>query len=175
MAINTDAEFERSEMSESSGGGGGGGGGNGSTATEFRDTQKLLGVVVGDGKDGLGSRSDSRRPSVKSLKSLKSLSVEQNSYKSTGTGSIQTPPRSPAPERNEPEPRSYMWLALFSCFCPALPLNVIALYFSHASRSMTQAKDYDGARRLGRRSLLFSIMAIAVGLSIILYLAITES
>lgn len=127
MAINTDAEFERSEMSESSGGGG-----VGSTAAEFRDTRKLLGVVVGDGKDGLGSRPDSRRPSVRSLKSLKSLSAEQNSYKSTGTGSIQTPPRSPAPERNEPEPPSYMWLALFSCFCPALPLNVIALYFSHA-------------------------------------------
>lgn len=41
------------------------------------------------------------------------------------------------------------------------------------SRSMTQANDFDGARRLGRRSLLCSIMAIAVGLSIILYLAIT--
>ncbi|XP_060747607.1 trafficking regulator of GLUT4 (SLC2A4) 1b [Tachysurus vachellii] len=174
MAINTDAEFERGEISESSGGGVGGAGGGGS-ATEFRDTQKLLGVVVGDGKDGHDSRSDSRRPSVRSLKSLKSLSVEQNSYKSTGTGGLQSPPRSPAPERNEPEPRSYMWLALFSCFCPALPLNVIALYFSHASRSMTQAKDYDGARRLGRRSMLFSIMAIAVGLSIIIYLVITES
>ncbi|MCI4386359.1 hypothetical protein PGIGA_G00061490 [Pangasianodon gigas] len=168
MAINTDAEFERSALGESGGGGGGG-------AAEFRDTQKLLGVVVSDGKDGFGSCSDSRRPSVKSLKSLKSLSAEQNSHKSTGTGSVQSLPRSPAPERTEPEPRNYMWLALFSCFCPALPLNVIALYFSHASRSMTQANDFDGARRLGRRSLLFSIMAIAVGLSIILYLAITES
>lgn len=38
---------------------------------------------------------------------------------------------------------------------------------------MSQANDFDGARRLGRRALLFSIMAIAVGLSIILYLAIT--
>ncbi|XP_017348553.1 trafficking regulator of GLUT4 (SLC2A4) 1b [Ictalurus punctatus] len=177
MAINTDAEFERSAMGESSGGGGGGGEGGegGGGAAEFRDTQKLLGVVVGDGKDGLGSCSDSRRPSVKSLKSLRSLNVEQNSYKSTGTGSVQSLPRSPAPERTEPEPRSYMWLALFSCFCPALPLNAIALYFSHASRSMTQANDYDGARRLGQRSLLFSVLAIAVGLSIILYLAITES
>lgn len=126
MAINTDAEFERSELSES---GGGGGGGVGSSAAEFRDTQKLLGVVVAGGKDGFGSHPDSRRPSVKSLKSL---GVDQNSYKSTGTGSVHSPSHSTAPERNEPEPRNYMWLALFSCFCPALPLNVIALYFSHA-------------------------------------------
>lgn len=128
MAINTDAEFERSAMGESCGGCGGGGGG----AAQFRDTEKLLGVVVSDGKDGLGSCPDSRRPSVKSLKSLKSLSADQHSHKSTGTGSVQSPSRSPAPERNEPEPRNYMWLALFSCFCPAPPLNVIALYFSHA-------------------------------------------
>lgn len=45
--------------------------------------------------------------------------------------------------------------------------------FVGQSRSMSQANDFDGARRLGRRSLLFSIMAIAVGLTIILYLAIT--
>lgn len=124
MAINTDAEFERSVVGESGVGGGG--------AAEFRDTQKLLGVVVSDGTDALGSCSDSRRPSVKSLKSLKSLNADQNSYKSTGTGSVESPSHSPAPELNEPEPRTYMWLALFSCFCPALPLNAIALYFSHA-------------------------------------------
>lgn len=124
MAINTDAEFERSGVRVNGGGGGG--------AAEFTDTQKLLGVVVSDGKDGIGSCSDSRRPSVKSQKSLKSLSADQNSHKSTGTGSVQSPPLSPAPERNEPEPRNYMWLALLSCFCPALPLNAIALYFSHA-------------------------------------------
>ncbi|XP_053335027.1 trafficking regulator of GLUT4 (SLC2A4) 1b [Clarias gariepinus] len=170
MAINTDAEFEKTEMGETETGGGGGGG-----ATEFRDTQKLLGVLVSDGKDGVGSCSDSRRPSVKSLKSLKSLSAEQNSYKSAATGSVQSLPRSPAPERTEPEPSSYMWLALLSCFCPAVPFNVIALYFSHVSRSMIQANDFDGARRLGRRSLLLSIVAIAVGLTIILYLAITGS
>ncbi|KAF5894457.1 tumor suppressor candidate 5, partial [Clarias magur] len=170
MAINTDAGFERTEMGETETGGGGRGGGG---ATEFRDTQKLLGVLVSDGKDGVGSCSDSRRPSVRSLKSLKSLSAEQNSYKSAGTGSVQSLPRSPAPERTEPEPRSYMWLALLSCFCPAVPFNVIALYFSHASRSLTQAHDFDGAQRLGRRSLLCSITAIAVGLSIILYLVIT--
>lgn len=45
--------------------------------------------------------------------------------------------------------------------------------FVGQSRSMIQANDFDGARRLGRRSLLLSIVAIAVGLTIILYLAIT--
>ncbi|KAI5096851.1 tumor suppressor candidate 5-like, partial [Silurus meridionalis] len=164
MAVNTDADFESSVVTENAAG---------FRDAQCRDTQKLLGVVTGDPRDSVGGRSDSRRPSVKSQKSLRSLSADQHSYKSAGTGSIQSPPRSPAPERNEPEPRSYMWLALFSCFCPALPLNVIALYFSHASRSMSQANDFDGARRLGRRSLLFSIMAIVVGLTIILYLAIT--
>lgn len=50
---------------------------------------------------------------------------------------------------------------------------VCVCVFVGQSRSMTQANDFDGARRLGRRSLLFSIMAIAVGLSVVLYLAIT--
>lgn len=41
------------------------------------------------------------------------------------------------------------------------------------SRSMIQAKDYDGARRLGRLALLLSIVSIVVGLAIVLYLLLT--
>lgn len=38
---------------------------------------------------------------------------------------------------------------------------------------MTQAKDYDGARRLGRLALLLSVVSIVVGLAIVLYLVMT--
>lgn len=124
MAVNADAGLERSAVGES--GGGESGGGESGGASEFGDMQKLLSVVVCDGKDGLGSSSESRRPSVKSL------SIGQNSCRSPRSGSVASPARSPAPERSEHEPSSYMWLAVLSCFCPAVPLNAIALYFSQA-------------------------------------------
>lgn len=163
MAINTDAEFEKTEMGETETETGGGGGGG---ATEFRDTQKLLGVLVSDGKDGVGSCSDSRRPSVKSLKSLKSLSAEQNSYKSAGTGSVQSLPRSPAPERTEPEPSSYMWLALLSCFCPAVPFNVIALYFSHVVSQSVSLPSHPGSVTLRARGHTLGLFTLIIDQSI---------
>ncbi|XP_062868203.1 trafficking regulator of GLUT4 (SLC2A4) 1b [Trichomycterus rosablanca] len=157
MAINTDASFERSTSLNEGGG-----------TSDFADTQKLLGVTVTDGKEGLErSCSESRRASVKSS------GGDQVSHTSGGTGEPQSPPLSPEPDGNAPEPRSYMWIALLSCFCPAVPFNIFAIYFSHASCSMRQTNDFEGARRLGRRSLLFSIIAIALGLGIILYLVIT--
>lgn len=47
------------------------------------------------------------------------------------------------------------------------------LSVSLQSRSMIQAKDYDGARRLGRLALLLSVVSIVVGTAIVLYLVIT--
>lgn len=116
MAINTDAAFERS-VSLNEGGG----------TSDFGDTQKLLGVTVTEGKEGLDrSCSESRRASVKST------GADQVSHTSGATGEPQSPPLSPEPDVNAPEPRSYMWLALLSCFCPAVPFNVFAIYFAHA-------------------------------------------
>lgn len=47
------------------------------------------------------------------------------------------------------------------------------LSVSFQSRSMIQAKDYDGGRRLGRLALLLSVVSIVVGTAIVLYLVIT--
>uniref|UniRef100_A0A672RRR3 Trafficking regulator of GLUT4 (SLC2A4) 1b n=1 Tax=Sinocyclocheilus grahami TaxID=75366 RepID=A0A672RRR3_SINGR len=82
--------------------------------------------------------------------------------------------RASSPTPSEREPCSFMWVAVISCFCPAVPINLFALYFAHMSRSMIQAKDYDGARRLGHLALLLSIVSIVVGLAIVLYLLTTR-
>ncbi|KAL7844584.1 hypothetical protein SRHO_G00231230 [Serrasalmus rhombeus] len=169
MAINTDAGLETGMLGES----------GAPQPGDFGDTQKLLGVTATESKEGLGTPG-SRRGSVRSL------NAEQNGrrspFKSGSTGNITV--RAPSPlslirvsspalTPNAPEPQSFMWLAVLSCFCPAIPFNMLALYFAHASRSMIQTNDFEGAKRLGRRSMLFSIIAMLLGLGVILYLAIT--
>ncbi|XP_072518489.1 trafficking regulator of GLUT4 (SLC2A4) 1b [Salminus brasiliensis] len=171
MAINTDATLETGALGESSA----------PQPGDFGDTQKLLGVSSAGSKEGLGAP-DSRRGSVKSL------NAEQNGqrspFKSGSTGNITilvpsplslSRASSPGLTARSSEPQSFMWMAVLSCFCPAIPFNIFALYFAHASRSMIQTDDFEGAKRLGRRSLLFSIIAIVLGLGVIIYLVITES
>ncbi|KAM9410455.1 transmembrane protein 233 [Pholidichthys leucotaenia] len=69
----------------------------------------------------------------------------------------------------EPPPplRSYLFLSIFTCFCPAYPVNVVALVFSVMSRSSYDQGDYDGSRRLGRNALYVAIASIIIGLLII--------
>ncbi|KAJ7309114.1 hypothetical protein JRQ81_008453 [Phrynocephalus forsythii] len=64
-------------------------------------------------------------------------------------------------------PRDYLLLAIFSCFCPIWPVNILALVFSILSRNSSQQGDTDGARRLGRVARYLSILSIVLG-SIIL-------
>ncbi|XP_070372262.1 transmembrane protein 233 isoform X3 [Equus asinus] len=33
-------------------------------------------------------------------------------------------------EEDVPTPKSYLWLAVVSCFCPAYPINIVAFVFS---------------------------------------------
>lgn len=33
-------------------------------------------------------------------------------------------------EEDVPMPKNYLWLAIFSCFCPAYPINIVAFVFS---------------------------------------------
>lgn len=33
-------------------------------------------------------------------------------------------------EEDAPMPRNYLWLSIVSCFCPAYPINIVALVFS---------------------------------------------
>ncbi|KAM3620833.1 uncharacterized protein V6R79_002652 [Siganus canaliculatus] len=72
-------------------------------------------------------------------------------------------------EEQEPPPplRSYLCLTIFTCFCPAYPVNIVALVFSIMSRSSYFQGDYDGSRRLGRNALYVAVASIIIGLLII--------
>ncbi|XP_061788212.1 transmembrane protein 233 [Nerophis lumbriciformis] len=72
-------------------------------------------------------------------------------------------------EEPEPEPplKSYLILSMFTCLCPAYPVNIVALVFSLMSRSSYYNGDYDGSLRLGRNALYVAIASIFIGLLII--------
>ncbi|XP_017278350.1 transmembrane protein 233 [Kryptolebias marmoratus] len=72
-------------------------------------------------------------------------------------------------EEQEPPPplRSYLWLTVLACFCPAYPVNIVALVFTVMSRKSYYQGDYDGSRRLGRNALYVSVASIIIGLLII--------
>ncbi|KAM9362219.1 transmembrane protein 233-like [Symphorus nematophorus] len=72
-------------------------------------------------------------------------------------------------EEQEPPPplRSYLCLTIFTCFCPAYPINIVALVFSIMSRNSYYYGDYDGSRRLGRNALYVAVASIIIGLLII--------
>uniref|UniRef100_A0A668SZH8 Transmembrane protein 233 n=1 Tax=Oreochromis aureus TaxID=47969 RepID=A0A668SZH8_OREAU len=67
--------------------------------------------------------------------------------------------------REIPPMRSYLWLTMFTCFCPAWPINIVALVFS-VLKSYTH-EDYDGSRRLGRKALHLGIASFVIGAVII--------
>ncbi|KAJ8379442.1 hypothetical protein SKAU_G00002200 [Synaphobranchus kaupii] len=71
-------------------------------------------------------------------------------------------------EGQEPPPlRNYLVLTIFTCFCPAYPINIVALVFSVLSQSSYDEEDYDGSQRLGRKALQLGIASIIIGLIII--------
>ncbi|KAM9700193.1 proline-rich transmembrane protein 2-like, partial [Menidia menidia] len=65
------------------------------------------------------------------------------------------------------KPPDYLLLAILSCFCPLVPVNIVALTFSVMSRNSLQQGNVDGARRLGRNALVLSVVSIVGGLAII--------
>ncbi|KAM4827712.1 transmembrane protein 233 [Thomomys bottae] len=70
-------------------------------------------------------------------------------------------------EEDLPPPRNYLWLTIISCFCPAYPINIVALVFSIMSQNSYNEGDYEGARRLGRNAKWVAIASIVIGLLII--------
>ncbi|XP_030638941.1 trafficking regulator of GLUT4 (SLC2A4) 1b [Chanos chanos] len=173
MAINTDAAFPKDALNET----------GASHPSDFNETHKLLSVATTEPTEGYKLKSsNSPRGSVKSL------NVDQKGQKSPlrspSASNITVPPVSPSlsqtrlsfsrqsPAPNAPEPPSFLWLAVLSCFCPS-PISLFALYFAHTSRSLVLAGDLDGAKKLGRRALFFSLLAIVVGLAILLYLGLS--
>ncbi|MEJ1281979.1 transmembrane protein 233 [Cricetulus griseus] len=70
-------------------------------------------------------------------------------------------------EEDLPEPKNYLWLTIVACFCPAYPVNIVALVFSIMSQNSYNDGDYEGARRLGRNAKWVAIASIIIGLVII--------
>uniref|UniRef100_A0A4W6F445 Transmembrane protein 233 n=1 Tax=Lates calcarifer TaxID=8187 RepID=A0A4W6F445_LATCA len=66
-----------------------------------------------------------------------------------------------------PPRRSYLWLTMFTCFCPAWPINIVALVFSVLAQKSYDEQDYDGSKRLGRKALHLGIVSFVIGLVII--------
>ncbi|CAL8337946.1 unnamed protein product [Lota lota] len=71
-------------------------------------------------------------------------------------------------EQEPPPPlKSYLCLTIFTCFCPAYPINLLALVFSIMSRYSYYNGDYDGSQRLGRNAFYVAIASVIIGLVII--------
>uniref|UniRef100_A0A8C3UTU0 Trafficking regulator of GLUT4 (SLC2A4) 1 n=1 Tax=Catharus ustulatus TaxID=91951 RepID=A0A8C3UTU0_CATUS len=128
------------------------------------ETEKLLSATEGREEKGLrGSKSFTAALPGETERNGHGLG-----YKSVSVGHLEAPPLSPsrlslgrasstatstaAPEQGRP--RDYLVLAIFSCFCPVWPINIVALVFSIMSRNSGQQGDTDGARRLGRMARL---------------------
>ncbi|XP_064164552.1 transmembrane protein 233-like [Anguilla rostrata] len=69
--------------------------------------------------------------------------------------------------QDAPPLRSYLLLTIFTCFCPAYPVNIVALVFSVMSRNSYFEGDYEGSHRLGQKALQVAIASIIIGLLII--------
>uniref|UniRef100_A0A8U7PAM6 Trafficking regulator of GLUT4 (SLC2A4) 1/pseudo n=3 Tax=Passeriformes TaxID=9126 RepID=A0A8U7PAM6_CORMO len=164
---------------------GGAGPGSGTALpTRFQETEKLLSATEGREEKGLrGSKSFTAALPGETERNGHGLG-----YKSVSVGHLEAPPLSPsrlslgrasstatstaAPEQGRP--RDYLVLAIFSCFCPVWPLNIVALVFSIMSRNSGQQGDTDGARRLGRMARLLSIVSIVLGtIIIVLYISLS--
>ncbi|XP_066545975.1 transmembrane protein 233-like isoform X2 [Amia ocellicauda] len=66
-----------------------------------------------------------------------------------------------------PPPRNYLILTIFTCFCPAYPVNIVALVFSVMSVSSYNQGDVEGSERLGRNALYVAIASIIIGILVI--------
>ncbi|XP_055054070.1 transmembrane protein 233 [Misgurnus anguillicaudatus] len=71
----------------------------------------------------------------------------------------------PSPPR--PPLKNYLLLTILTCFCPAYPINILALVFAVMSKNSYEQEDYEGSRRLGKVALYVSIASIIIGIIII--------
>lgn len=138
MAINTDAAFGKSAL----------GGREVSNPTYFQDTEKLLSTAATE-PTGQSNIKPSDSFSLTIRGSVQSLDADQNGHrsplKSGSIGHLSTPPKSssrlslgpqPSPVPPGAAPPNYLWLAVLSCFCPAVPLNICALWYAHVVSSI---------------------------------------
>uniref|UniRef100_A0A8C9V413 Trafficking regulator of GLUT4 (SLC2A4) 1/pseudo n=1 Tax=Scleropages formosus TaxID=113540 RepID=A0A8C9V413_SCLFO len=173
MAINTDAEFDKSVL----------GGSGTAQPLESQETEKLLSAATTEPAGGKTPRvSASFTVSVGG--SEKEAEADQNGHGGPlvlgSEGPLGGAPSSPSrlslsrtsstgnTAQEQPKPPDYLILAIFSCFCPVWPINIVGLVYSIMSRNSMQQGDVDGAKRLGRLSRLLSIVSIVLGLVILI-------
>ncbi|XP_040906675.1 trafficking regulator of GLUT4 1-like isoform X2 [Toxotes jaculatrix] len=175
MAINTDAAYGKSTLGER----------EVSNPTDFQDTEKLLSTATTE-PTGQSNIKPSDSFSLNIRGSVRSLDADQNGHrsplKSGSVGQLAAPPKSssrlslgplPSPVPPGSLPPTYLWLAIVSCFCPAVPLNICALWYAHVSRSVLHTGDIEAARKYGRLSMLLSCLAMILGVAVIIFIAFT--
>ncbi|CAG5872626.1 trafficking regulator of GLUT4 1-like [Menidia menidia] len=175
MAINTDAAYGKSSLRER----------DVSNPTDFQDTEMLLSTATTE-PTGQSNLKPSDSFSLNIRGSVRSLDADQIGHrsplKSGSVGQLSTPPKStsrlslgqlPSPVPPGSEPPSYLWLAVLSCFCPAVPLNICALWYAHVSRSVLHTGDIEGAKKYGRLSMLLSSLALVLGVAVIVFIVLT--
>ncbi|XP_072231067.1 trafficking regulator of GLUT4 (SLC2A4) 1b [Leuresthes tenuis] len=172
MAINTDAAYGKSALGER----------EVSNPTNFQDTEMLLSTATSE-PTGQSNLKPSDSFSLNIRGSVRSLDADQIGHrsplKSGSVGQLSTPPKSssrislgqlPSPVPPGSAHPCYFWLAVLSCFCPAVPLNVCALWYAHVSMSVSQTGDTEGAKKYGRLSMLLSALAMLLGVAVFIFI-----
>ncbi|XP_035857114.1 trafficking regulator of GLUT4 1 isoform X2 [Sander lucioperca] len=134
MAINTDTDFLKSNLSE---------GGGGTQASDPYETEKLLALTTEPGGNGMkmstsftvnmdsdkGQEADLnghgvavRSGSAGQLGAAAPLSPSKASLSRSSTGN--------ATVQETPKPKDYLILVIMSCFCPVWPVSIVALVYS---------------------------------------------
>ncbi|KAI5094621.1 transmembrane protein 233-like [Silurus meridionalis] len=115
------------------------------------------------------------------------LSRSEEKVKGSIDGSVDHSLEQGTDGETPPPLRNYIFLTIFTCFCPAWPINIVALVFSMMcmcvgssykiethSQSSYDNEDYDGARRLGRKALHMGIASFIIGILIIMTFCIVH-
>ncbi|KAL0973140.1 hypothetical protein UPYG_G00199510 [Umbra pygmaea] len=172
MAINTDTEFEKSNLGESAG-----------VAANEQETDKLLSPVTTEPAGGNSVKMSSSF--TVNVGRDKDLDGDQNGhsvpFRSGSAGHLAAAPLSPsrvslsrtsstgnAAIQEANKPKDYLILVILSCFCPVWPVSIVALVYSIMSRNSLQSGDIDGAQRLGKLARLLSVVSIILGVLIII-------
>ncbi|KAL6116187.1 trafficking regulator of GLUT4 1 [Pungitius pungitius] len=172
MAINTDTDFLKSNLSE--------GGGRSTQPADPHETEKLLTLTTEPGGNGM-KMSTSFTVNMDSDKGQEadlnghSVALRSGSAGQLGVAAPLSPSRASlsrsstgnATVQETPKPKDYLILVILSCFCPVWPVSIVALVYSIMSRNSLQVGDIDGAKRLGRLARLLSIFSIILGVVII--------
>ncbi|KAM4545146.1 trafficking regulator of GLUT4 1-like [Odontesthes bonariensis] len=175
MAINTDVAYGKSALGER----------EVSNPIDFQDTEMLLSTATSE-PTGQSNLKPSDSFSLNIRGSVRSLDADQIGHrsplKSGSVGHLSIPPKSssrislgqlPSPVPPGSAPPCYLWLAVLSCFCPAVPLNICALWYAHVSRSVLLAGDIEGAKKYGRLSMLLSALAMLLGVAVFIFIGFT--